>query len=136
MHCLAGATIAVAGGIRGVFPRFGQLRRGAGFCATDDSGVGRPVHPERTANRIDCAVKRIGRMEAELNLTKIDILKMDVEGAEYRGLADVRAGTERPAQPPIEFHRTGRLTRQRQDAGNLTAPWRLPVIPRSPWHGP
>ncbi len=68
------------------FPSFSLVRRdGAG------PGVEAPVH-------------RIGTLVAMLGLPPADVVKMDIEGAEYAVLADLLAGSHRPAQILVEFH--------------------------------
>jgi hypothetical protein len=41
---------------------------------------------------------------AELGHGRLDVLKMDVEGAEYDALADFLAAGVRPGQVLVEFH--------------------------------
>ncbi len=81
----------------------------------DHDGVqsfSRPTVPEwddysvrrDSADKIDCSVKRISTVVAELQLPRVDIIKMDIEGSEYSVLGDFCGGTLRPAQMLIEFH--------------------------------
>jgi FkbM family methyltransferase len=49
-------------------------------------------------------VKRLQTIMKELGHDKIDILKMDVEGAEYRIIEDIRMSNIRPTQVLVEFH--------------------------------
>lgn len=49
-------------------------------------------------------VKRLKTIMAELGHTRIDLLKMDIEGAEYEVIADLRDSDIRPAQLLVEFH--------------------------------
>lgn len=49
-------------------------------------------------------VKRIGTIMRELGHTHIDILKMDIEGAEYDVIQDIQESDVRPNQILVEFH--------------------------------
>jgi FkbM family methyltransferase len=49
-------------------------------------------------------VKRISTIMQELGHTHIDILKMDIEGAEYDVIQDIRESDIRPKQILVEFH--------------------------------
>src|SRR5207248_3092074 len=49
-------------------------------------------------------VCRLSTAMRELEHTRIDLLKMDVEGAEYAVLQDMLAGGIRPRQLLVEFH--------------------------------
>lgn len=62
---------------------------------------------ERTSTKakaIMVPVRRLGTIMKELGHDRIDVLKMDVEGAEYDVLADVDAAGIRPRQILVEFH--------------------------------
>ena len=68
------------------FPSFSLVRReGAG------PGVEAPVH-------------RLATLVAMLQLPAADLVKMDIEGAEYAVLADLLACGHRPGQILVEFH--------------------------------
>jgi len=53
---------------------------------------------------VRCQVKRLDTIMRELGHAQVDVLKMDVEGAEYGVLRDLVAGPLRPAQLLIEYH--------------------------------
>jgi FkbM family methyltransferase len=50
-------------------------------------------------------VKRLSTLMDELNTPKIDLLKMDIEGAEFGVIDDLLASSVRPTQLLVEFHR-------------------------------
>lgn len=49
-------------------------------------------------------VKRLSTIMADLGHKKIDLLKMDIEGAEYEVIEDMLGGSVRPRQILVEFH--------------------------------
>ena len=51
-----------------------------------------------------CEVQRLSSLAAKLRHTRIDLLKMDIEGAEYQVIDDLCSGSLLPAQLLIEFH--------------------------------
>lgn len=53
---------------------------------------------------IDAPAYTIGTMMDKLGHSRIDILKMDVEGAEYAILEGLKAGTNLPKQLLVEYH--------------------------------
>ena len=53
---------------------------------------------------MEAPVHRIGTLVAMLGLPPADVVKMDIEGAEYAVLADLLAGSHRPDQILVEFH--------------------------------
>jgi FkbM family methyltransferase len=53
---------------------------------------------------ITVPVKRLGTIMKELGHSRIDVLKMDIEGAEYPVLADIEQSGIRPRQILVEFH--------------------------------
>lgn len=68
------------------FPSFSMVRSG---------GVGEAV---------EAPVRRLATLRDTLRLPPPDVLKLDIEGAEYAVLRDVLAGELRPAQILVEFH--------------------------------
>lgn len=54
--------------------------------------------------RVEMEVRRLGSLMRELGHDRLDILKMDVEGAEYDVLDDLLQSSLRPAQLLVEFH--------------------------------
>lgn len=64
-----------------------------------------------TAKSIRCAVKRVPTLMQELGHDHIDLLKMDIEGAEYAVLADVLASKVRVEQLCVEFDQPAPLRR-------------------------
>ena len=60
--------------------------------------------PATAANAISVPVKRLGTIMRELGHAHIDVLKMDIEGAEYDVIKDILQSDIRPGQILIEFH--------------------------------
>lgn len=60
--------------------------------------------PSTEARAIVVPVKKLTTIMKELGHDKIDILKMDIEGAEYDVLEDLLKSEIRPAQLLVEFH--------------------------------
>jgi FkbM family methyltransferase len=60
----------------------------------------------RSGDPIDVPARRLTTLADELGLSHIDVLKMDIEGAEYAVIADLRRTPERllPRQLLVEFH--------------------------------
>lgn len=56
------------------------------------------------AESISVPVKRLGTIMKELGHDQIDLLKMDIEGAEYDVLIDISKSDMRPLQILVEFH--------------------------------
>jgi len=56
------------------------------------------------ARRVEFQVRRLTTLMAELGHHELDVLKMDVEGAEYAVLADLLTSGVRPRQILVEFH--------------------------------
>jgi len=59
---------------------------------------------EGSAARVEFPVRRLVTLMSELGHTSLDLLKMDVEGAEYAVLDDLLKGPLRPRQILLEFH--------------------------------
>jgi FkbM family methyltransferase len=57
-----------------------------------------------TAGRVQFQVRRLATLMAELGHGSLDLLKMDVEGAEYGVLEDLLQSSLRPPQILLEFH--------------------------------
>jgi FkbM family methyltransferase len=53
---------------------------------------------------IHCRVKRLEKIMKELGHNNIDLLKMDIEGAEYQVIDDILNANLRPIQILVEFH--------------------------------
>ena len=54
--------------------------------------------------RVDLPVRRLTTLMRELGHERIDVLKMDIEGAEYAVIDDLVANNIRPRQLLLEFH--------------------------------
>jgi FkbM family methyltransferase len=57
-----------------------------------------------TENPVEVSVLRLGTIMARLGHTKLDVLKLDIEGAEYDVIQDLLASAVRPRQLLVEFH--------------------------------
>lgn len=57
-----------------------------------------------TGETVSCEVGRLTTLASRLGHDKIDLLKMDIEGAEYRVIDDICGGSLLPTQLLIEFH--------------------------------
>ncbi len=60
--------------------------------------------PAKSKGFVECEVRRLGTLMRDLGHDRIDMLKMDIEGAEYAAIKDLVAGSARPPQLLIEFH--------------------------------
>ena len=60
--------------------------------------------PETESRSIIVPVKRLSTIMNELGHRRIDILKMDIEGAEYGVIEDIEKSDIRPQQILVEFH--------------------------------
>ena len=60
--------------------------------------------PSSLSNSIDVPVKNIISIMNDLELKRIDILKMDIEGSEYNVINDLLSTDIRPKQLLVEFH--------------------------------
>ena len=72
-----------------------RKRKFASFSMVRGGGVG---------SAVESPVHRLSTLRDMLRLPAPDVLKMDIEGAEYAVLADLLAGDLRPAQILVEFH--------------------------------
>ena len=60
--------------------------------------------PSTKKNSITVPVKKLETIMKELGHNEIDILKMDIEGAEYQAIDHMSKSNIRPAQLLVEFH--------------------------------
>jgi len=60
--------------------------------------------PSTNAKSFLVPVKRLSTIMQELGHTRIDLLKMDIEGAEYEVIDDIAVSGIRPRQILVEFH--------------------------------
>ncbi len=60
--------------------------------------------PETCDRAITVPVKRLSTILGDLGHDRIDVLKMDIEGAEYEVVDDLRESEIRPRQILVEFH--------------------------------
>lgn len=60
--------------------------------------------PSTKEKAISVPVKRLGTIMKELGHDRIDVLKMDIEGAEYDVIEDISRSGIRPPQILVEFH--------------------------------
>ena len=72
-----------------------RKRKFASFSMVRGGGVGAGI---------EAPVRRLDTLCRSLGLPPADVLKLDIEGAEYAVLADLLAGDRRPAQILVEFH--------------------------------
>jgi FkbM family methyltransferase len=55
-------------------------------------------------NAVELPVKRLSTIMSDLGHARFDVLKLDMEGAEYEVIADLAKSAIRPSQLLIEFH--------------------------------
>lgn len=67
------------------------------------SPIDRDGRPNR-ANAVEAPVKRLGTIMAELGHTRVDVLKVDIEGGEYDVIRDFLAEKLDIGQLLVEFH--------------------------------
>ena len=60
--------------------------------------------PASVDNAIEVPAYTVGSIAKRLDHTKIDLVKMDIEGAEYDVIDGILAGEHRPRQILVEFH--------------------------------
>lgn len=60
--------------------------------------------PSTEARAISVPVKRLSTIMKELGHSRVDLVKMDIEGAEYDVIEDIRKSDVRPRQLLVEFH--------------------------------
>lgn len=63
-----------------------------------------PPGEEKVHDALALPVKRLSTITQSLGHVNIDILKMDIEGAEYAAIQDLCGTTIRPTQILVEFH--------------------------------
>jgi FkbM family methyltransferase len=61
-------------------------------------------HPLSRKAAVNLPVKRLGTIMRSLGHSRLDVLKLDIEGAEYGVIADMAKSAIRPLQLLIEFH--------------------------------
>jgi FkbM family methyltransferase len=66
--------------------------------------VSHSVLPGHAGDRIELPVKRLSTVMKELGHARLDVLKIDIEGAEYAVLEDLLATGVLPKQLLVEFH--------------------------------
>jgi FkbM family methyltransferase len=66
--------------------------------------VSHSVLPGHGGDRVELPVKRLGTVMKELGHERLDVLKIDIEGAEYAVLDDLLASGLLPKQLLVEFH--------------------------------
>lgn len=83
-----------------------------------------PVARKGSAEVVEVPVRTVRSLMAELSHDRIDLLKADIEGAEYEMIADLLAHGPRPGQLLLEFHHhlpTIPLSRTKQAIAALRA---------------
>lgn len=60
--------------------------------------------PATQTDAISVSVKKLSTIMKELGHNHIDIIKMDIEGAEYEVITDIHRSNIRPEQILVEFH--------------------------------
>lgn len=60
--------------------------------------------PSTAARAIQVPIRRLSTIMEELGHDRIDLLKMDIEGAEYDVIEDIERSGVRPRQILVEFH--------------------------------
>lgn len=88
------------------------------FPPKNPAHMSHTIVPGGALDRIALPVKRLKSIMAELGHDHVDLLKMDIEGAEYGVIRDMEASGVLPAQVLVEFHhrRQGCTPRQTADA--------------------
>ena len=68
---------------------------------------------------VEAPVRRLGTLRDSLRLPPPDLVKMDIEGAEYRVLPDLLESGFRPRQILVEFHHRWREVSARATRGAI-----------------
>ena len=61
-------------------------------------------HPSAKAGAVKLPVKRLTTIMKDLGHTRLDVLKLDIEGSEYNVITDMAKTLIRPSQLLVEFH--------------------------------
>ena len=108
---LPGGSLAVAGGdeiiilINRLGRQFKHVVMTQDWHTAGHVSFSRTGTPEGdTTKTVTCPIRRLSTLMQDLGHTRIDVLKMDIEGFEYAVVEDLIAGTIRPRQLLIEFH--------------------------------
>jgi len=80
-----------------MYPRMPKGKKSSTMLTLVDEGAGDGL-------AVDVAVKRISTIMSELGIQQIDILKMDIEAAEYEVIEDLLNSGIRVYQLLVEFH--------------------------------
>lgn len=96
------------------------------FAPADPTHVSHSVVPPVGADRhaIEVEVRRLSTIMGSLGHDRIDVLKLDIEGAEYDVLEEILTGGVRPGQLLVEFHHRAAgvgIERTRQAVAHLKA---------------
>jgi len=96
------------------------------FPPANPADVSHSILPRSDVQPTEIVVRRLSTILAEQGHTTLDLLKIDIEGAEYEVLDDLLASSLRPTQLLVEFHHGaayGGLTLddKRRAVGNLVA---------------
>ena len=59
---------------------------------------------QSAAHAVRCQVRRLVTLVNRIGASRVDLLKMDIEGSEYDVIADMLAGEIRPRQLLVEYH--------------------------------
>lgn len=90
----------------------------------DDHVSFSPVARKGSGGAVQVPVKTVRSLMAELQHARVDLLKADIEGAEYEMIADLLREGPRPGQLLLEFHHhlpTIPLSRTKQAIADLRA---------------
>jgi FkbM family methyltransferase len=104
------------------------------FPPSNPADVSHSIVPRSTAGAVDIEVRSLATILRTLGHSRIDLLKIDIEGAEYDVIDDMLARRILPGQLLIEFHHGpayGSLTltdKERAVAGLLSSGYRIAAI--------
>jgi FkbM family methyltransferase len=76
------------------------------FAPDNDAHISHSIIDKQSKNKksFQVSVKRLSTVMTELGHRHVDLLKMDVEGAEYGVIDDIEKSNIRPDQILVEFH--------------------------------